>query len=144
MNIKEIRKANLDDLLKQYKAAEIARKADTKPAYISQIVTGVKTTGGRVRGIGDDLARKIESGLGLPGGWMDQLHGVDSAVMEKRGAYRVKGNGLFASIIKNMERLAEDDLKEVEMYVNYLLNRPHPGKNIKNIKNFGAKSRVKS
>lgn len=126
MNIKEIRRANLDYLLTQFKAADIARRAETKPAYLSQIVTGVKTRGGKPRGIGDDLARKIEAGLRLPRDWMDQAHPVDR-LKESAPTYipdTLKVPALQASIHKKLAQLGEDDLKAIDMFINRLLSRP--------------------
>lgn len=70
MDIKQIRKTNLYLLKEEAKSwAEIARRAGTDPAYISQIVSKKA-----VREIGDDLARKLEAGFYKPHGWMDHPH----------------------------------------------------------------------
>lgn len=130
MHIKEIRKANLDRLLTEHKAAYIASKAETKPAYISQIVTGVKTRGGKVRGIGDDLARKIEVGLKLPDGWMDQLH--TPGINETPPVYG-KQSALMAKIHKNLAMLTDTELNAVDIFINHLIDR-RPNKKSSTVK----------
>lgn len=75
MDIKAIRFKNLELLIDQYGSAEIARKAGSSPAYISQIKTKRLTPKGeKIRGIGDDIARRIEKGFEKPTGWLDQIH----------------------------------------------------------------------
>lgn len=70
MDVKQIRKANLYLLKKEVRSwAEVARRAGTDPAYISQIVSKKA-----VREVGDDLARKLETGFSKPHGWMDHDH----------------------------------------------------------------------
>lgn len=74
---KEIRIENLRFLVKQFKTADaVARRAETAPMYLSQILNQVKSSTGTSRGVGDKLARKIEVGCGLPEGWMDTDHGA--------------------------------------------------------------------
>src|SRR5471032_159553 len=74
---KEIRIENLRFLVKQFKTADaVARRAETAPMYLSQILNQVKSSTGTSRGVGDKLARKIEVGCGLPEGWMDADHGA--------------------------------------------------------------------
>lgn len=77
MDIHQIRLTNLQQAIK--KAGSQARLADMvgiKSAYISQIKNSKHPTN-----MGNDVARRIESALGLPHGWMDVLHTVDP-VME--------------------------------------------------------------
>lgn len=75
MDMKAIRFQNLELLIDEYGAAEVARKADSSPAYISQLKTKRRTPKGtKIRGIGDDIARRLEKGFGKPEGWMDQIH----------------------------------------------------------------------
>lgn len=64
---KEIRAANLQ-LLKQEMGTltALAKAAETSPAYLGQILNGM-------RGMGDSLARKLETNCSKPMGWMDQL-----------------------------------------------------------------------
>ncbi len=74
MDIKEIRAQNLESLVKEAGSAKkLAELCNTDPAYISQIRTYRKTASGRKRAVGDDLARKLEDGMGKPHGWMDAI-----------------------------------------------------------------------
>lgn len=66
----EIRKLNLLLLIDEVgKKSDLAKIADTDPAYISQILSKKNP-----RNIGDDLARKLEKGCRKPRGWMDTYH----------------------------------------------------------------------
>lgn len=74
MDIKEIRRNNLRHLQNQSirdgeSKADFAERVGTSASTISQIL-GAKA----VRNLGDELARKIESSLGLSHGWLDQQH----------------------------------------------------------------------
>lgn len=79
MESKEIRKANLENLIEQQRVdaglnkAQFAELIDTSPAALSQLI-GDKPH----RNIGDKMARKIESALNLPFGWMDTLHAKEN------------------------------------------------------------------
>ena len=75
MDINQIRKANLVALIGRFKTRrEFADAVGTAPAYISQIMTNTQTPSGKERGLGDELARKIEEHLELDRGWMDRQH----------------------------------------------------------------------
>lgn len=66
--VKDTRRHNLMALLARADSqAEFARSLEVDPAYISQLVTGV-------REVGDKTARKIERLKGEPTGWMDVPH----------------------------------------------------------------------
>lgn len=75
MENKEIRKANLEALYEKRRMdtgmtkAQFAELIDTSPAAFSQLL-GENPN----RNIGDKMARKVESCLGLPFGWMDVVH----------------------------------------------------------------------
>ncbi len=72
LTINEIRKTNLLILIDEVgKKSAIAKLADTDPAYISQVLSENPK---HSRNIGEDFARKLESGCGKPRGWMDQYH----------------------------------------------------------------------
>ncbi len=73
ITIKEIRYQNLWKLVDEAKnnKSEVARRCNSTPAYIGDILRRVKTKSGKERGVGDDLARKLENGFGKPRGWMD-------------------------------------------------------------------------
>ena len=74
MDIKDIRRTNLryqqNLAIKQgLSKADFAEKVGSSASTISQILGS-----NAVRNLGDDLARKIESQLGLSHGWLDQQH----------------------------------------------------------------------
>jgi hypothetical protein len=82
MTIDQTRIYNLRLLIAEFgTAAEIARRADTNASYLSQVLTSVKSSTGKARGIGSAVARKIEAGCGKPKGWMDEK--PDSDVIEE-------------------------------------------------------------
>lgn len=75
MDINTIRVANLKALIARHKNQRaFADAVATAPAYISQILSGNELPSGKARGVGNDLARKIEEKLDLPHGWMDRQH----------------------------------------------------------------------
>lgn len=77
------RRANLRRLIEEAgSAAELSRRTGASSVYLSQIVTGQKTKKGTVRGVGNELAEKLERGMHKPAGWMDADHdGTRSAAI---------------------------------------------------------------
>lgn len=71
--IDEVRRWNLDLAIKRMgSAAKLAEASGTSPAYISQIKNRTPDSKtGRAKAMGDDMARRIESALGVQPGWMD-------------------------------------------------------------------------
>lgn len=69
----EIRLENLRLLIGEFGTQDkVAELAETSPVYLSQILNGAADSKtGRVRQIGDPLARKLEEGCGKEVGWMD-------------------------------------------------------------------------
>jgi len=75
MDIKQIRLRNLRMLVREAGTiANLARLSSTAPAYLSQILNSLPTSTGRPRSVGDKLARKLESAMDKPYGWMDQAN----------------------------------------------------------------------
>ncbi len=73
--IEQVRLANLELLVAEAgSAAELARRASTNESYLSQIRRKFSTPKGTPRGVGDDLAVKLEKGMDKPEGWMDEPH----------------------------------------------------------------------
>lgn len=74
--IAEIRLDNLRLLIDEIGTQErVAELAETSPVYLSQILNGAADSKtGKVRQIGDPLARKLESGCGKELGWLDNVH----------------------------------------------------------------------
>lgn len=86
MRRQDDRKARLLELIREAgSAAELARRAGVNPAYISQIVTGTKLPSGKARNVGDEMAQKLERGMGKPVGWMDTTTGTLNALLGEFG-----------------------------------------------------------
>lgn len=74
MDVKDVRRANMLMLAEKYGSLrKLADQTDTPASYLSNIKNRAKA-GERPRTMGDAVARKIESKLGLPRGWLDQQH----------------------------------------------------------------------
>ena len=83
----QVRLSNLELLVAEAgSAAELARLAHTSESYLSQVRRQLPTPKGTPRGIGDDLAEKLERALGKPNGWMDEAHEEAPAIKKKRRA----------------------------------------------------------
>lgn len=87
MDIKNIRHQNLNKLigeyiLEGYTKAQIAEKIGVPPSQLSQL-SGTNA----VRNIGDKIARRIESAMGLPHGWMDSQRADVDATGTKPNFY---------------------------------------------------------
>ena len=148
LTINEIRKTNLLILIDEVgKKSAIAKLADTDPAYISQVLSENPK---HSRNIGEDFARKLESGCGKPRGWMDQYHprnvvGNLNATLEGAGGHfegQINNNlaALIAtsspntrSILETLAkadiegRLTDQDLKLLESIIQHLTS-PQPSK----------------
>lgn len=73
METKDIRLQNLLQLAKGYgKVHEFCSAVEISPSYFSQLK-------GRVKTIGDSIARRIEEKLKLPRGYMDLVHDGQTA-----------------------------------------------------------------
>jgi SOS-response transcriptional repressor LexA len=71
----QIRIQNLELLITEAgSAAKLARIVGTSSSYLSQVRNQLPTRKGTPRGVGDDLAVKLERGMGKPTGWMDEFH----------------------------------------------------------------------
>jgi len=75
------RRANLNLLLQEVgegrgDAAELSRITGVKAPTISQLRRATFYKNGVERTMGDDIARKLEKGMGKPTGWMDHPHEV--------------------------------------------------------------------
>lgn len=71
----KIRLKNLELLIAEAgSAAKLARFAGTNSAYISQVRRQTLTKNGTPRSVGDNLAGKLEQGMGKHEGWMDETH----------------------------------------------------------------------
>jgi len=93
MENKEIRRKNFADLLNRHlqenpesTRARFAELCGIAPAQLSQLL-GNKS----FRNIGDAVARRIESALGLNNGWLDSLHDRDQQKIEFEFAGSIRG-----------------------------------------------------
>lgn len=103
--IEEIRLANLRTLVEECpeytkgnvmgragSLAALALFCDTSRSYLSQILIRFERKNGKVRGVGVDLARKLEKGMKKPVGWMDVKHDdIEPAESEFRLLYAAMG-----------------------------------------------------
>lgn len=73
MKIQDVRYQNLHALLTEMggNQAELARRTRTNAAYINQIINKSLLPSGKVRAVGERLARKLEQAYQKPDGWMD-------------------------------------------------------------------------
>lgn len=53
---------------------ELARRANTSYDNLWQIINGTLLPSGKPRGIGNELAQKLEAAGNKPPGWLDQSH----------------------------------------------------------------------
>jgi SOS-response transcriptional repressor LexA len=71
----QIRLNNLELLIAEAgSAVKLAHRAGTNSSYLSQVRRRMPTQRGTPRGIGDDLAGRLEQGMGKTTGWMDEPH----------------------------------------------------------------------
>ena len=99
----EIRRRNLNRLIDEAgSATALAKRAGTDEAYLSQLVTGVKTKQGTVRGVGDKLAAKLEKAMNKADGWLDRDHATVST-------------GLDAILIKKEQELIPVVLRQIPL-----------------------------
>ena len=71
----QVRLNNLEILIAEAgSATKVAQLAGTSESYLSQIRRKMLTQSGTPRGLGNELAAKLEKGLGKPEGWMDEPH----------------------------------------------------------------------
>ncbi len=74
-----IRLQNLELLISEAgSAVKLAHIVGTNSSYLSQVRNQMPTKKGTPRGVGDDLAVKLERGMEKPVGWMDESHEITS------------------------------------------------------------------
>lgn len=131
MDSKSIRKRNLASLIELHGSQNaLAMAVDTDPAYISQIMSD-KTKAN----IGDALARKIETSLGKPHGWMDLDHDASAAstAKESHSAYGALSPELeellaAAKAAMNSGSITKDSILSM---INLLRSLPQPSNELK-------------
>jgi hypothetical protein len=85
--IDEIRRANLLLLISEAgNASRLSALTEVSPPIISQVSRGVaRSEGGKARVMGDTIARRLESKMGKPRGWMDIDHSAISIAADLNG-----------------------------------------------------------
>lgn len=123
--IQEIRRANLRALLEEFVAAAgtkrgaasaLSKRTQVPAPFISQLLNRRVHSGSKDRGMGDDMARKLEAGVGKPQGWMDESH-RDSVVERSKSGDRPpphqSGTGTVSSALEqlrhNLENVIESE-----------------------------------
>ena len=124
--ILERRLKNLEVAIKEAgSATKLAAAAGTDPAYLSQLRTRRKTPKGKQRGIGDDLARKIEKGMGKELGWMDVDHSKDDDATEQVRPIPVIGQVLIAEGNASGDASAMDyEIKKIDGWIKPICKDP--------------------
>ena len=73
-----VRLDNLERLIAEAGSARrLARLAGSSGSYLSQVRSRRRSAAGSRRGIGDDLAARLEKAMEKPHGWMDEFHAGD-------------------------------------------------------------------
>ena len=73
-----VRLDNLERLIAEAgSATRLAQLAASSGSYLSQVRTRRLSAAGSPRGIGDDLAARLEKAMRKPDGWMDDFHAGD-------------------------------------------------------------------
>jgi hypothetical protein len=108
--IADIRRNNLELLRMETVSKtlrELADNTDTQPAHLSQIRNRLPDSRtGKPKEMGDVIARRLETGMGKPRGWMDQTHEP-----KPPGAEPEPPTGIIAKLIDALAPLAEQSEK---------------------------------
>jgi hypothetical protein len=85
--VEEIRRANLLLLIQESgSAARLAALSGLAAPYISQVSRAVQNSKGKgVRVMGPDVARRLETKMGKPRGWMDTDHSALNIASDLNG-----------------------------------------------------------
>lgn len=107
--IADIRHRNLLALIEEAgTAAILAERTGVAAAYISQVRNRAKTPAGSPRGIGDDVARALELGMGKPPGWLDHAE-LSPAERDLLAVFRRLSDDGKAYAVSRLSRLLETD-----------------------------------
>ena len=75
MDARDIRRLNLRQLVREFgSTARLAEAAGSSAKTLDQILAGTPLESGQPRGIGHNLARRLEAAAGRAPGWLDVLH----------------------------------------------------------------------
>lgn len=96
------RRLRLIDLIKEAGGpTQLALIVEIPKSHISAMQSGS-------RNVGDDLATKIESKMGKPFGWMDQIHGVDPRDLTKTSDDIPLEPPRLANLLNDLDDLTKD------------------------------------
>ncbi len=93
----QVRLNNLEILIAEAgSATKVAQLAGTSESYLSQVRRKMRTQSGTPRSLGNELAAKLEQGLGKPTGWMDEPHEVVYKAADTHRRVRVGNRIVYA------------------------------------------------
>jgi len=120
-SVDEIRRANLLLLIQEAgNAARLAARTEVPAPYISQVSRGVQNSKGRgARVMGSDVARRMESKMGKPRGWMDADHSALSISSDLNGR-----EGQLVGLFRLMTD--REQIEFIDALTNQLRNRRGP------------------
>ncbi|MCY4358831.1 MAG: S24 family peptidase [Gammaproteobacteria bacterium] len=117
--VSEIRLKNLETLIEEAgSATQLARVASTNGSYLSQLRHQFPAPNGNPRGIGNELAGKLERAMNKPSGWLDVLHEEGDASGKKTAA-TIPGNRRLLPLISwvqagNWQEISEAHTSDYE------------------------------
>lgn len=138
MDIKDIRRDNARWLLAEDPEGKTGfmSKTGKDDSHVSQLLGK-----NPIKNIGHKIAREIETGYEKPKGWLDIIHAdvKYSFTAQEEGAESsddIKpGPDGLRRIWKNVNKLSDPELiKELNVYVNYLVARQKPEKKLRKSK----------
>jgi len=107
----QVRLNNLEILIAEAgSATKVAQLAGTSESYLSQVRRKMLTQSGTPRGLGNELAAKLEKGLGKPTGWMDEPHEAEYEVSSTHRRVRLGNPVVYAGEQTVAVKLSGQDL----------------------------------
>lgn len=109
-SIADIRHRNLLILLEQAGSAKkLSDKTGVPAAYISQVRNRSKSSTGKPRGIGDEVARQLEAGMGKSLGWLDagDLSSSERDLLDRFRTLSKSGQAYALSWMSELRKLEE-------------------------------------
>lgn len=117
---KEIRRANMMALAEEAGSLRaLADKTGTPARYLSNIQSRARTKDGKIRGMGDAVARRLEEKCGRPRGWMDK---------ERPTLASLGGDKLLLQLIEFYTNVTEERQAAILSRAQLLYNEQYPGK----------------
>jgi len=106
MDIATTRQQNMEILAKGKSLAQLAEDTGSSPRHLTQIRGGPTMKGGKA--MGSRVARRFETKLGLPHGWMDVPHAADAGA-----PLEVRMLANFASLPRAFQEHVADLIGEI-------------------------------